>query len=179
MTTSLQSTISTQLGWTWRDQLGTGTILDSNRIQFSKTLTDGSGSGQSDAVWHAHGQTRAAGQSTTLFLDALEQEMFGDIITVAMARVKAIHVVNSSTSGGYLLVGGTVVDEWHAPFGSAGNAVKVMPDSPLLLANPTNGWSVGFGYKALKIAAVGDPVTYDAAIVGVLAGSSSSSSSPL
>jgi len=176
MTTNLQSTISSQLGWTWRDELGEAVIVDSNRLRFSKSLGDGPGTGQCDAVWHAQGQTLGAGQSTTLALDALEQTLFGDTIRIPLARVKAIQIVNRSTTGGYLLVGGSVAGEWHAPFGSAGHSVKVMPDSSLVLANAREGWSVGPGYHALKIVAVGDEVTYDVAVLGVLAGSGSSSS---
>jgi len=69
------------------------------------------------------------------------------------------------------------VDEWYAPFGASGDTVKVMPDSPLLLANSRDGWDVQAGNTALKIAAAEADVTYDVAILGTLAGGSSSSSS--
>ena len=55
--------------------------------------------------------------------------------------------------------------------------VKVMPDAPLLLSNPRDGWDVAIGATALGIAAVGDDVAYDVAILGTLAGESGSSSS--
>lgn len=176
MTTSLQSTISAQLGWTWRDHVGQSTIVDSNRLVFSQSFADGVGTGQCDAVWHAEAQTLAAGASTTLRLSRLEQTLFGDTITIGLAEVKAIQVVNRSSAGGYLLVGGAEADAWYAPFGSHGDRVRVMPGSPLVLVNACEGWHVGFGYDALKIAAVGDPVTYDVAVLGVLAGPGSSSS---
>jgi len=175
MTTNLQSAISAQLGWTWRDHAGETMIVDSNRQAFSKSLADGGATSQCDAVWHAAGQTLAAGESTTFALSALVQSLFGDTITIRLAQVKAILIVNRGTSG-YLLVGGATANEWHAPFGSPGATVKVMPDSPLLLANARDGWNVGFAYNALKLAAVGDAVTYDVAILGVLAASGSSSS---
>jgi hypothetical protein len=176
MTTSLQSTISAQLGWTWRDHVGQSAIVDSNRLVFSKSLADGGGTAQCDAVWHAEARTLAAGQSTTLLLRGLEQTLFGDTITIALAQVKAIQIVNRSSEGGYLLVGGAEANAWYAPFGSPGDTVRVMPDSPLVLASARDGWNVGFGYDALRIAAVGDPVTYDVAVLGVLAGSGGSSS---
>ena len=128
MATNLQGTISTQLGWTWRDQVGAAAIVDSSRLAYSKSLADGAGSGQADAVWHAAEQTLAAGQSTTLALGMLEQAVFGDTITISFCRIKAIQIVNRGTGDGYLLVGGTVANAWHAPFGSLGDAVKVMPD---------------------------------------------------
>ena len=181
MTTTLRSTIAAQLGWTWHDQLGTCLITDSNRLDFSRDLADGSGSHQADAVWHAQDQTLEAGHSTTLDLDMLQQSLFGDLITIPLATVKAILVVNKNTTeSGYLLVGGADADEWDAPFGAAGDTVKVMPGSPLLLANAGDGWPVEAGESALKIAAVGAGVTFDVAVLGTLpeeGGSSSSSSS--
>ena len=178
MTTTLRSSISAQLGWTWQDRVGTSLITDSNRLPFDKNLADGAEADQADAVWHAEDQTLSAGQSTTLELDALEQSRFGDTIIIPFSKVKAILIVNKNTSGGYLLVGGAAVDEWHAPFGASGDTVKVMPDGPLLLANCRDGWDVQLGSTALKLAAVGGDVTYDLAMLGTLAdevGSSSSS----
>jgi len=178
MTTTLRSSITAQLGWTWRDQVGTSLITDSNRLRFDKNLADGAEADQADAVWHAEDQTLSAGQSTTLELDALPQSRFGDTIMIPMAKVKAILIVNKNTAGnGYLRVGGAAVDEWYAPFGASGDTLKVMPDGPLLLANSRNGWDVPTGSTALKIAAVDGDVTYDVAILGTLAGEGGSSSS--
>ena len=178
MTTKLQSAISAQLGWTWRDRVGRAPIVDSNRLLFSKSLADGSGTDQSDAVWHAEERTLAAGESSALTLDMLQQTLFGDTITIELSRVKAILIVNRNDDGdGCLLVGGSVDDEWHAPFGSPGDSVRVMPDSPLLLANNRAGWEVKFGNSVLNLTAVGDDVKFDIAVLGVLGGSSSSSSS--
>jgi hypothetical protein len=178
MTTTLRSSIAAQLGWTWRDQLGTSAIVDSSRLPFNKSLADGAEADQADAVWHAEDQALSAGQSVTLELDALEQTCFGDTISIPLSRVKAILIVNKNTAGnGYLLVGGAAVDEWHAPFGAAGDTAKVMLQSPLLLVNSRDGWEVELGSTALKIAAIGGDVTFDVAILGTLVGQSSSSSS--
>ncbi|HUT94872.1 MAG TPA: hypothetical protein VMY37_35770 [Thermoguttaceae bacterium] len=178
MTTTLRSSIDAKLAWTWDDRAGTSLITDSNRLAFDKSLADGVDADQADAVWHAEDQTLLAGQSTTLDLDALEQSCFGDTIFIPLAKVKAILIVNKNPGGsGYLRVGGAPVDEWHAPFGASGHTVKVMPDAPLLVCNPRDGWDVAIGGTALGLAAVGDDVTYDVAILGTLAGGSGSSSS--
>ncbi|MHC4406022.1 MAG: hypothetical protein ACYTG0_40815 [Planctomycetota bacterium] len=178
MATSLQSSILAQLGWTWRDLVGTSTILDSNQSRFSKDLADGADADQADAVWHLENQTLAAGESTTYELDALEQSRFGDTITIPLSKVKAILIVNKNTAGGgYLLVGGASIDEWYAPFGASGDTVKVMPHSPLLLANSRDGWDVELGGSALGIAAVGAGVTFDVAILGTMPDATESSSS--
>ena len=178
MATTLRSTIAAQLGWTWRDQVGRSLIVDSNRIGFDKNLADGAEADQADAVWHAEDQTLSAGQSTTLDLDALQQSRFGDSITIPMSKIKAILIVNKNTVGdGHLVVGGAAVDEWYAPFGASGDTVRVMPQSPLLLASSRDGWDVQPGTTALKIAAAEGDVTYDVAILGTLVGGGGSSSS--
>ena len=178
MTTTLRSSITAQLGWTWHDQVGTSLIIDSNRLPFDKDLPDGADADQAEAVWHVEDQTLSASQWTVLELDALELSCFGDTIVIPFHTIKAILIIHRSTGGaGHLLVGGAAADEWYAPFGAPGDTVKVMPDSPLLLCHTRDGWEVEFGSSALKIAAVGGDVTYDVAILGTLSGGSSSSSS--
>jgi len=178
MTTELRSSVGVELGWTWRDRLGTSSITDSNRLPFARDLSDGSGANQADVVWHAHDQSLAAGESITLYLGALAQGLFGDTITLQLARVKALLIVNRSAVGdGYLVVGGAGVNEWCAPFGMLGDTVKVMPDSPLLLANVRDGWDVGVDSEALRITAAGGTVVFDVAILGTSQGGSGDSSS--
>jgi len=175
MTTTFNSTIAAELGWTWRDHVGTAPIVDSNRLSFSKDLGDGDGTGQANAVWHAENQSLSAGQSLVLELDLLEQSLFGDLIGVPLAKVKSLLIVNKNTAGaGYLLVGGASNDPWYAPFGTPGDTLKVMPGSPLLLAHVGDGWEVGFESHALRLVAVGDSVTFDIAIIGTLAATPSS-----
>jgi hypothetical protein len=178
MTTTLRSSIKAQLAWTWHDRVGMSRITDSNRLQFDKDLPDGADADQADAVWHVEDQTLAEGQWTILELDALELGCFGDTIVIPFSKVKAILIVHRNTgTGGHLLLGAAATDEWYAPFGASGDTVKAMPDSPVLLSNSRAGWDVTFDSRALKIAAVGGDVTYDVAILGTLAGGSSSSSS--
>lgn len=176
MTTNLRSSITAQLGWTWNDEVGTSLITDSNRVRFDKSLTNGDEADQADAVWHEEDQTLASGQSTTLELDALEQSRFGETILISLAKVKAILIVNKSTGGGYLVVGGAAADEWHAPFGAPGDTIKVTADSPLLVANCRDGWDVEPGQTALRIASAGGDVTYDVAVLGTRASEEGSSS---
>jgi hypothetical protein len=180
MTTTLKSMLSAQLGWTWRDVAGTLVVTDSNRLAFDIDLADGAGRVESDAIWHATDQSLASGQAMTLELDALGQTIFGDTITIPLAKVKAILIVNKNDGDdGYLSVGGAEANAWSAPFGTPGDTVHVMPGSPLLLANVGNGWNVEAGSFALRLGAAGGPVTFDIAILGILAdgeGSSSNSS---
>ena len=171
MTTSLQSRIHAAVAWTWHDRLGDSPIIFSDRLQFVKDLADGSGDNQADAVWYVKNQTVLAGESITYDLDLLEQTMFGDTITVPFARIKGLLIVNKNSSGdGYLLIGGAATNEWDEPFGASGDTLAVMPASPLLLANVRDGWDVTSASRSLKIAAVGNDVTFDISAVGTLSG---------
>ena len=166
MSKTLISSIHAELGWTWRDTVGRTTIVNSNRLRSLSDLADGTGADQADVVWHVEDQILSAGSSTTLELDGLAQSVFGSTISLSLAAVKAILVVNTSSTGGYLLVGGAAADEWHEPFAAAGDKIKVMPGGQLLLANPGAGWGVSAGSTDLKIAAVSAEVTYDIAVLG-------------
>ncbi len=178
MTTSLASRIHAELAWTWRDTLGDSPIVFSNRLQFAKDLADGWGDNQADAVWYANDQTLSAGESLTYDLDMLEQTMFGDTITVPFARIKGLLVVNKNAGGnGYLLIGGAAADEWNEPFGASGDTLRLMSASPLLLANARSGWDVTSVSRSLKVAAVGEDVTFDISAVGTLWRESGGSSS--
>ena len=166
MSINLHSTIHAELGWTWRNVSGETTVVNSNRLRSRLDLADGAGSDQANAVWHAEEQSLASAASTTLELDNLSQSLFGDTISLSLATVKAILIVNTSATAGYLLIGGAAADEWYAPFAAAGERVKVMAGGQLLLAHPGDGWSVSAGVTDLKIAAVDAAVTYDIAILG-------------
>jgi hypothetical protein len=172
MTTSLRSTIQVQLGWTWRDVAGANVVANSNRLQLTQDLENGAGPNQADAVWDLVGASLSAGSSSTFLLDALVRNLFGDAITIALAKVKAVFVANKNTSGsGHLLLGKATTDEWYAPLGAPGDTVKIMPGAALLLTCPQAGWDVTVGARQLKLAAVGDNASFDIAIVGVAADS--------
>jgi len=168
MATELHSSINLDLGWTWRHLSGGHVIVDSNRLQFARNLHQGGDADKANRIWHAVDQPLAAGQSITLYLNALGMEMFDDVITTAFGAIKAIMIVNKNPAGeGSLLVGGAGTQEWCAPFGMIGDTVRVMPGSPLLLANVREGWKVEPGCEALKITAVGGAVTFDVALLGL------------
>lgn len=170
MSTDLRSLLNVELGWTWRDRSGAFLVADSNRLQFAKELADGSGIEQADGVWHAADQSLADGASLVLRLGALARSLFGDTMTVALAKVKALVVVNKTTIGdAALIVGAAGTEEWSAPFGAQGDTVKAMRGSPLVLAHLRDGWPVTSPNDALKLAATGGDVLFDLAILGVRA----------
>ena len=178
MTTTLISKVRAELAWAWTDHIDTLPIVDSNRIRTTVDMPDGNDTGQADAVWHASGQSLSAEQSIVYELDQLTQDLFGSFIEIPMDTVKAILIVNTTTSGdGYLLVGGAPTNAWEEPFGAPGDQLTVPAGSPLLLANTQQGWIIPIDQTDLKLQALDGPVTYDIAILGTLSPTQQPSSS--
>lgn len=170
MTTTLRSKVQAELAWTWTDHVATAPIVDSNRLRLGVDMADGRAAGQADAVWHVSGGSLADGQSIVYLLDDLPQELFGGTIRISLARVKALLIINTSASGGGDLRIGGGDDAWEGPFGNSGGRVVLPAASPLLVANPLDGWSVASDQANLQVAAVGGAATYDIAILGLLPG---------
>ena len=94
---------------------------------------------------------------------------------MTMDKQTSVLIVSHDTSEGQLVVGAAASDQWAEPFGADGDQVVVPVDSPLLLANPTAGWTVDASNKNLKLAASGGDVDYSIAILGAVTASGSGS----
>jgi hypothetical protein len=169
---SFKAEVKASVGWNWDDG-----AVDNDRLDYAERLLDGNGDNQAEAVWHAENQTLLDATSTTFDLTSLTRTILGDTHTVTFLTVKALLIVNQSTSGGELLVGGATSDEWSEPFGADGDQVTVPLDSPFLLANRQAGWNVDDANKNLKLAATGGDVSYSIAVVGTTTASGSGSGS--
>lgn len=167
MADTLTTDVSFALRWSFVAGLNLGNVIDSNRLSYSETLANGSGSSQAQKVWHDE-RTLAAGATETLDLNALTNSAFGGTVTVNFSTVKFLAIVVTTASTGYLQIGGAASNEWYAPFAAAGDKVKVGPDSLLVLSEKVSGWTVTNGSAdSLKIdnpSAVS--VTYRIVIVG-------------
>lgn len=169
---SFKAEVKASVGWNWSEG-----AVDNDRLDYAERLTDGNGDNQAEAVWHAEDQTLLDATSITLDLTSLTRTILGDTHTVTFLTVKALLIVNRSSSGGQLLLGGAATEEWSEPFGADGDQLAVPPDSPLLLANRQAGWNVDEGNKNLKLAASGGDVTYSIAVVGTITAPGSGSGS--
>lgn len=179
MTTTLKSNVTTRLNWAWRDRTGSLPIVDANRLGFDLDMETGSGAGQCNAVWHQEGRVLASGESTVLYLDRLTRTLFGNSVVISLDAVKALLLVHRGTAStdGTLLIGGASLEQWSEPFGAAGDTLQLAPNSPLLLCNMIDGWPVTETSNALALQAIGGPVEFDIAILGISPDVSSSSSS--
>ena len=109
---AFKAEIRASIGWNWSHG-----AVDNSRLDHTRPLAEGSGSGQAEAAWHDDGQTLLDGATQVLDLTALPREVLGSVLTTTLLRVKAILVVNNAGSAGTLVVGGAGGAEWSAPFG--------------------------------------------------------------
>ncbi len=120
---TFKAQIKASIGWDWNDGL-----RDNGRLEYAKGLPLGSSDNQADAAWHTEHQLLALGDSVVYDLSALERTIFGTAHVMGLTTVKAILIVNESTDGGELLVGGASTDPWTEPFGVSGEGVVVPAD---------------------------------------------------
>lgn len=168
MADTLTSELRASLTWQFQDMVNVSTVTDSSLLDFRHTLADGTASNQADKVWHDQ-RTLSVGANEDLLLSALPVTLFGNSLSIALVRVKAILLVNTSTiDGEKLTLGGAPSHEWLGPFGASGNKLVVPADSCLLLVNKKSGWNVTAGTAdKFRIANSGTGnITYKIAILG-------------
>jgi len=169
---SFKAEVKASLGWNWSEG-----AVDNGRLDYARQLLSGNGDDQAEAVWHVERQTLPDAASVELDLTDLCRTIFGDVLSVTLVAVKALLLVNESTTGATLLLGGEATDEWSAPFGADGDQINVPPQGALLLTNRGTGWAVDASHRNLKLAADGGDVTYSLAIVGTITAAGSGSGS--
>jgi hypothetical protein len=165
--------LKASLTWLFSEALDLSSVNDQATLEYDASLADGTAADQADLIWHDQ-RTLNAGASEDLDLTALITVIFGGTVSISFAKVKAILIVNTSTTAGHeLLVGGAGAGQAFAtPFNNnAGAKVGVGPDSPLLLVNKKDGWAVTAGTgDILRIQNSGAAaVTYRIVIVGTSA----------
>jgi hypothetical protein len=172
MADTLSVEIKASLAWLFQDAIDLTTISDASKLDYSKSLADGVAADQADKLWSDQ-RTVAAGANDDLDLTALVNTVFGSTLTINLARVKAVLIVNTSTTAGdELRLDSSVANAFTAPFnGSATSQVEIGPDSALLLSNKKDGWVVTAGTgDVLRIKNPGaNPITYKIVVVGTSA----------
>ena len=171
MADTLTAQIKSSLHWLFQESLDLATVEDDAKLEYDKTLADGTADDQADKVWH-DSRTLAAAASDDLDLTALTHTIFGSTVTISFAKIKAVLIINTSTTtGDDLTVGGAAAQEWTAWVAAAGDKVRVPADSCLLISNKKTGWTVTNGASdTLRITNAGaNPVTYKIAVLGTSA----------
>lgn len=185
MATSLENLqVYAGIRFEWVDQTDNGSIVfrDRGHILLNQAMESGTADLEGNQVWHSRpGEYRrlAAGGDVTFDLTALTIELLGYTATLdPFVEIRSVLVINrTSVQNSYLLVGAAASNEWHAPFGAAGDTARCAAGSQLMLSSLVDGWPVSGSAKNLKIA---NPsavdVDYEICILGTTAASTSSSS---
>lgn len=136
----------------------------------SWTVSDGTGSGQANRLWHDQ-RTLAASATENLDLAGSLADAFG--ATVTFARVKGLLIAASSANSNAVVVGAAASNAWSTWVGASTHTVTVRPGGVLLLTAPdATAYAVTAGTgDILKIAngGAGTSVTYDIVILGASA----------
>lgn len=169
MPNTLNADVAASIRWVLNEELDLSTVSDSSKLDFAVSLADGSGNNQVDAIWHDE-RTVAGGAQDDLDLSNLTRTLFGAAVSVALARVKAILIVNRSTApGDDLTIGAAPANAFAGPFdGSATAKVVCGADSALVLCKKVDGWDVTGTSKILRIDnPQAGAITYRIVILGV------------
>ena len=145
MADTLTAQIKASLAWLFQESLDLANVIDDSSLQYDRSFADGVAADQADKLWHDN-RTLASGASDDLDLNALASTIFGSTVTINLAKVKGVLIVNTATTAGEdLTVGGAAAQEWTAWVGAAGDKVRVPADSCLLITNRKTGWTVTNG----------------------------------
>lgn len=148
MAESLALNIQASLSWVFLETLDLSTISDSSKLQFTTDLSNGTGDDEADRVWHDE-RTLATSTQEDLDLTSLATTVFADSVTINLATVRALLIINTATTAGEnLLVGGAGSggNAWGEAFNGDQDAQVVVPaDSTLLLVNKKSDWPVTNG----------------------------------
>lgn len=166
MAESFKAEVVVKVGWKWKSD--GGNPVDNDSVSREKQLSNGHETYQAEAEWHDKDATLLSGNTRTLDLTALTRTWFQDTHTTTFVRVKALVISVAESSSGEMLVGGAASNEWHEPFGAAGDKLRVPLGSPMCLSCLHCGWIVDNSRKNLKLAASGGDLTYSIAIVGTV-----------
>jgi hypothetical protein len=165
---SLASEIKASINWLFQEPLALTTVGDASQLSYDDQLSNGSAADQANTIWSDQ-RTVAASGHDDLDLTNLTHTLFGSTLAIDLASVKAILLVNTSTtSNDRLRLDSSVANACTAPFGgSATSLVEIGADSALLLSSKKDGWTVDSSHKILRVAnPSADAITYNIVILG-------------
>jgi hypothetical protein len=169
MPNSLSTDIRASIQWLFQESLELSSVSDSSKLEYAQSTANGTGDDQADLIWHDQRLVPASSEDD-LDLGELTSTIFGNQLTIELAKVKALLIINtSSVAGDVLHVGGAGSAAFNGPFNADDDAVmEVGPGDSLLVSCKMEGWPVvDTSGDVLRIANPGaSPITYRIAIVG-------------
>jgi hypothetical protein len=162
MSTTLAVTGNSRVTYSFADSPTIGSLAETVEIKTSRTVANGTGSGQANAAWRDR-ITIPSGQSYSLDLQNLGATAFGFGGKVVISTLKEFFlVVNTTTASRYVLVATIAGD-------TTGYAARVNRGGDFRIADYTDGWAVTAGVN--NVVYVSNPsagsVEVDILVVGV------------
>jgi hypothetical protein len=130
----------------WDDDLNTTTVTDTATVNLAFALADGTGDDQANG-YYKDVVTIAASGTATIDLRALPLTIMGGTGTLSLAKVKALLIVNRSTTAS-LAVNGSTTNRWTAL--SAG-AMTLGPEGVLYVTHLNAGYATTATDKVIAI----------------------------
>lgn len=163
MPPTLSLTTNARLSYTWADSPAIGSLAESAELKTSRTVTNGTGSGEANVAWRDR-VTIPAGQTYQLDLRDLGATAFGFGGRVVLATLKEFFLVNTETAAGRHVLVATV-----GPSDATAYAARVNRGGDFRVADYTDGWTVTAGVSdAVNIAnPTAHAVTVELGVVGV------------
>ena len=168
MPDTLAVNVKASLDWLFKETLDLSIVSDAAKLEFSGSVSDGTAADQCDKLWHDE-RTVAGGANDDLDLTALVTNLFGTNVTIALAKLKWLLIVNKSTTAGdKLRLDSSVTSGFTGVFGdSATSKLEIGADSPLLVGRRKDGWTVDATHKVLRVHNPGGTaITYRIALAG-------------
>ena len=166
---SLSGSVTITASPTYSGTNSVSTPTVSPQISQTITFTNGTGSNQGNLLYY--NQRTVTGAAETIDLTTLT-DVYGT--TLSWAKVKAIILINTATTAGYILtVGAAASNAWVG--GSTANAgplvdttdkVVIGSGGVMYFSSPVDGFSVSGTSKNLKVDPGANTITYTLAILG-------------
>lgn len=146
LTDALTGTLRTSMQWSRLDTQEVGSITNRKSAANTYTITDGDGPGQADLVF-ADSRTIPANTVESFDLLNLTQQALGVTVPFTFRQLRAIRVVNTTTTAGRRLLVG--VDPGRP---TVVYAAEVGPGSEWFSVNQTDSWEVTEANSVIRIA---------------------------
>jgi len=165
------SNANLELSWAFTDALDLATVRNAGTLSHQTSLATGTAADKADRIWH-DSRTVNAGANDDLDLTALTMSLFGSTVTITLAKLKGIYLVNLNTVAGDVLRFDSSVTNGHTGAFGGSNTAKVEcgEDDCLKIGNKKSGWTVDGTHKVLRITNPGsNNINYKIALFGTSA----------
>jgi hypothetical protein len=141
MADTLALNVNASVDWLFKESLDLSNVSDAAKLELKLAITDGTGSGLADKIWHDTRSLTAAA-ADNLDLTALTTTIFGSTVTISFVKLKGIFIVNNNAVSGDDLTIGNGAAPFNPGLSAATTTWPVYAGSQFLWVNKYAGWTV-------------------------------------